>query len=68
MNTVRMNVLFKNGAQRTFSVEPDAWKQFWDDVENERLYPGAAIMIDKKVIIRVDDVSAIWVDETANNV
>lgn len=64
MNTVRMNVLFKNGAQRTFSVEPDIWKEIY----NTDMPSGTGLSIDKRIIIRVDDISAMWVDETANNV
>lgn len=64
MNTVRMTVLFKSGVERTFGVEPDIWKEIYNtDMPN-----GTGLSIDKRIIIRVDDVSAIWVDETANNV
>lgn len=64
MNTVRMNVLFKNGAQRTFSVEPEVWEEIY----NTDMPAGTGLSIDKRIIIRVDDISAMWVDEIANNV
>lgn len=68
MNTVRMTVLFKSGQERKFTVGAEVWEELWETIHSDRMTHDAALMFNKRIIVRVSDVSAFWVDEIANNV